>query len=83
MDVFLLGALWFGFFAASAFFLQFYRRTRDRFFALFSLAFLVMSLNQIALFALGESSEFTSWLYAVRLSAFLVILWAIIEKNRS
>jgi hypothetical protein len=82
MDKFILGFMCMGFLAASLFFFQFWRRSGDRFFALFSLAFFVMSVNQLALLAEGELTEFTSLLYVVRLSAFLIILWAIIDKNR-
>lgn len=82
MSSFLLGALALGFFAAASFFLRFFARTRDRFFAYFAAAFGIMSANQVALAALGEDSEHNSWLYLVRLAAFLVILYAIYDKNR-
>jgi hypothetical protein len=82
MNEFLLGALAMGFFAVALFFRRFWRRTRDRFFALFSLAFLTMSVNQFLLAVVGEDSEFKSWLYVVRLVAFMIILVAIAHKNR-
>lgn len=83
MNGFLLGALSMGFLTVALFFWRFWIRTRDRFFALFALAFAIMSANQLSLFVLGEDSEFKSWLYLVRFAAFLVILAAIIDKNRS
>jgi hypothetical protein len=82
MSSFLLGALALGFLAAALFFVRFYRRTRDRFFAWFGVAFGIMSANQIALATWGEASESHSWVYLVRLSAFVVILYAIFDKNR-
>jgi hypothetical protein len=82
MSSFLLGALALGFFAGALFFVRFFVRTRDPFFAYFAAAFGIMSLNQIALAALGEASEYNSWLYLVRLAAFVVILYAIFDKNR-
>jgi hypothetical protein len=82
VNEFLLGALSMGFFVIALFFWRFWRRTRDRFFALFAAAFLIMSANQISLLMFGEDSELKSWLYAVRLAAFLVILTAIVDKNR-
>jgi hypothetical protein len=82
MSSFLLGALALGFFAVALFFLRFYQRTSDRFFACFGVAFGIMSANQIALAAWGEASESHSWLYLVRLAAFAVILYAIFDKNR-
>jgi len=79
---FLLGALFMGFTAIAMFFGRFYTRTRDRFFAWFSVAFAIMALNQAALLILGEASEYRSWVYVVRLAAFVIILLAILDKNR-
>ena len=83
MNAFLLGALGMGLLAAGMFFARFYKRTHDRFFLFFSIAFAIMSANQLALMVLGEDSEFRSWLYLFRLFAFLVILYAIWDKNRN
>lgn len=82
MSSFLLGALAMGFLAGSLFFARFFARTRDRFFAFLAAAFAIMSANQVALAAFGEDSEYRSWLYLVRLAAFVVILYAIVDKNR-
>lgn len=82
MNSFLLGALAMGFLASALFFLRFFVRTRDRFFAFFGVAFAIMSVNQLALALFGEDSEYRSWLYLVRFAAFLVILYAIYDKNR-
>jgi hypothetical protein len=82
MNSFLLGALFMGFSAAAMFFGRFFTRTRDRFFAFLSVAFAVMALNQVALLFLGEASEYRSWVYVVRLAAFVLILLAILDKNR-
>lgn len=82
LNSFLLGALAMGFLVAAMFFGRFFTRTRDRFFAFMATAFVAMSVNQIALVSLGEDSEYHSWLYLVRLSAFVLILAAVIDKNR-
>ena len=82
MSSFLLGSLALGFLAGALFFLRFFARTRDRFFAYFAAAFATMSANQVALAVFGEDSEYRSWLYLVRLAAFGVILFAIFDKNR-
>jgi hypothetical protein len=79
---FMLGALAACFLAAAMFFARFFTRTRDRFFAFVSIAFAIMSTNQIALAMLGEDSEYHSWVYLVRLAAFVLILVAIYDKNR-
>jgi hypothetical protein len=46
-------------------------------------AFAILSINQFALMLAGEDSEYTSWVYVVRLAAFIVILVAIVDKNRN
>lgn len=83
MSAFLLGVLAMGFLTAGMFFGRFYVQTRDRFFALLSAAFSIMSANQISLLVFGEDTEHRTILFVVRLLAFLLILIAIVDKNRS
>ncbi|MFP5286059.1 MAG: DUF5985 family protein [Thermoanaerobaculia bacterium] len=64
------------------FFLRLWRDTRDRFFALFGLAFGVMSLNWFLLNWVEPPSEHRHYFYLLRLAAFLLILVAIVDKNR-
>ena len=68
--------------AVALFFLRYWRETRDRFFALFGLAFAAFGLNRFVLALLGGPSENRAALYLIRLVAFLLILIAIVEKNR-
>ena len=82
MNDFVLGLLSMGFWVVAMFFARFWQRTRDRFFALFALAFFIMAVNQIPLLIIGEDWEFRSWLYVIRLAAFVVIIIAIVDKNR-
>jgi hypothetical protein len=82
MNQFLLGALAMGFFVVAMFFARFFSRTTDRFFAFMATAFAIMSANQIALAVLGEDSEYHSWVYLLRLAAFVLILIGIYDKNR-
>jgi hypothetical protein len=82
MNQFLLGALASALLVAALFFVRFYRRTRDRFFAFLGTAFSIMSVNQLTLALLGEDSEYKSWPYLVRLAAFGLILVGIYDKNR-
>jgi hypothetical protein len=79
---FMLGALVMGCFVAGLFFLRFWRKTRDRLFAIFAAAFWLLGANWLAL-AFTEVDEVKTWLYAVRLLAFILILFAIIDKNRA
>lgn len=82
MNAFLLGALGASYLIAARFFFRFFARTSDRFFAFLGVAFCIMSANQIALALLGEDSEYRSWVYLVRLAAFVLILIGIYDKNR-
>jgi hypothetical protein len=79
---FVEGALCLGFATIALFFLRFWRRTRDRLFAWFALAFAVMSASRLALTLMALPDEAQLALRAMRLVAFLIILWAIIDKNR-
>ncbi len=68
---------------AGLFFLRFWRRTRDRLFAMFAAAFWILGLNWLLLaFTEPEAETRRVLLYAVRLIAFALILIAIIDKNR-
>lgn len=66
---------------AALFFLRFWRKTHDRFFALFSLSFGLMAVNRIALLILQDESEARTFVYVIRLFSYLLILLAIFEKN--
>jgi len=65
------------------FFLAFWRRSHDRFFALFASAFLMLGGSWLVLVLAGSSSEINRPFYLARLLAFLLIILAVIEKNRS
>ena len=79
---FLSGAITLGFLVAGLFFLRFWRRTHDRLFAIFAAAFWLMGLNWLLL-AIFAADEIHSAVYGIRLVAFVLILIAIIDKNRS
>jgi len=66
---------------AGLFFLGFWKRTRDALFVSFALAFLLLALNQIVLALGGLEREEQSWVYVLRLLAFLLIIGAIVRKN--
>ena len=65
------------------FFLRFWRETRDRLFLLFAAAFMVLAVNRVALATLRPAAENVPYLYALRLVAFALIAFAIVDKNRS
>ena len=64
------------------FFLRSWRDTRDRFFLFFALAFAVEGLNRMALGLTDPAQEDEPYFYLVRLFSFLLILAAIVDKNR-
>jgi hypothetical protein len=82
MSAFVAGGLCVAYLVAALFFLKFWNETRDRLFAIFSIAFGVLATNRALLVSLGQMHEARTWLYLVRLLAFLLILFAILEKNR-
>ena len=65
------------------FFLRLWRETRDRFFALFGLAFWLLALNWLAILWANPADEHRHYFYVIRLLAFLLIIAAIVDKNRS
>jgi hypothetical protein len=75
------GALAMGYLAAGLFFLRFWRQSHDRLFAVFAVSFFLLALHRVLL-ALIEEPANTTWLYLMRLAAFLLILGAIVDKNR-
>ena len=81
LNIFLLGVIAVACAAAGLFFLRFWRTTRDRLFAIFAIAFWVLGLNWAAL-AVIKQDEARTWLYVIRLAAFVLILVGIIDKNR-
>jgi hypothetical protein len=78
---FFSGLIAMGLLVCSAFFLRFWRRTRDSLFVVFSIAFFLLALNQALTTLLGLPFEERSWLYVLRLAAFVMIIAAIIRKN--
>ncbi len=82
MNQFVWGAIVMACATAGVFFLRFWRKTGDRLFAIFALAFWILGVHWFVL-AWTEKDEVHVGLYAIRLLAFLLILFAIIDKNRS
>ena len=72
-----------GFLVSGLFFLRFWRRTRDGLFISFALAFWLLGLGQTLVALTDIPVEERSWIYLIRLAAFLLILFAIFRKNRA
>ncbi len=82
MNLMLLGAIAMACFTASLFFIRFWKKTRDRFFLFFAISFCVEGFSRVMLGLTYYSNEQEPFFYLLRLFAFLIILYAIIDKNR-
>lgn len=81
LNRFILGAVVMACGVSGLFFLRFWRKTRDRLFAIFAIAFWVLGLNWLFL-SFTQQDEVRTILYMVRLLAFIFILLGILDKNR-
>ncbi len=80
---FLQGATAMGCMALAVVFLRFWQRSRDRLFAIFSLAFVVFAVNRVMLGLVVADEATEAVLYGVRALAFGLIFLAILDKNRA
>jgi hypothetical protein len=82
MHDFLAGIATAGCWAVSLIFLRLWRDSGDRLFAMFAAAFLVLSANWVALAVMTPPEENRHVFYIIRLVAFMLIILAIVDKNR-
>jgi hypothetical protein len=75
MNDFLSGMVFALCLVAGLFFLRFWRKTHDRFFAFFAASFWLMAVHRVVNVHLVA-------VYCIRLLAFVLILVAIVDKNR-
>jgi hypothetical protein len=80
---FLSGAIFALSLVAALYFFRFWRQTADRLFAIFSLAFTCFAASRLVLSVLEEGDEARTWVYLLRLVAFLLIVVAVVDKNRA
>jgi hypothetical protein len=78
---FFTGVLAAGFLVSALFFLRFWSRSRDSLFLAFALAFTLLAIQQALVVFLGLPDEDRSWIYLLRLAAFLILIVAILGKN--
>jgi uncharacterized membrane protein HdeD (DUF308 family) len=83
VSTFLLGAMAMACAVAGLIFLRHYRTTRDRLFLWFALSFFMEAVNRTAFGLSAAPQEAEPFYYGVRLLSYLLILWAIFEKNLS
>lgn len=81
---FIGGAIVFGYCLIALFFCKFWRHTRDSFFMWFALAFFVLGIGRIieSYYRINEQASMPA-VYLFRLTAFSIIIIAILQKNLS
>ena len=77
----LTGAICMGSIVISLFFLRFWRNSGDRFFLYFALSFFIEGLHRLYSALNDAGGEDSPLHYLIRLLAYGLILWAILEKN--
>lgn len=77
------GAIVMGCIVIGAIFWRFWSKSLDRLFAYFAAAFWLFGLNHLILALTERASELRPYIYLIRLTAFLLIIAAIVEKNRA
>lgn len=82
MNAILAGAIAMATLVVSLFFLRFWRTTRDRFFLYFALSFFLEGFNRILQAFTSVQDQDTAVYYLVRLVAYGLILFAVLDKNR-
>ena len=81
MTQFISGMIVAGYLIAGLFFTRFWHETRDRLFLMFAIAFGALAAQR-ALLAFWPTGQTGAFLYTLRAFAFLLIIAAIIDKNR-
>jgi len=79
---FLIGIIFTTSLVAGLFFLKFWRDTKDLLFLAFAAAFLIEALNRLRFLFAEHPNEGNPSIYLVRLLAFMLIVAAILYKNR-
>jgi len=82
MNQMMIGAIAAASLATGLFFFRFWRSTRDRFFLFFALSFFIDAIDRLLLGTNTLSAEDEPQYYLVRLVAYGLILYAILDKNR-
>ncbi len=75
------GAIMMACLVAGFFFFRFWKKTTDVLFLMFAAAFWLLSLERLVLGYIGTKNEPNPEIYMIRLSAFILILLAIVQKN--
>jgi hypothetical protein len=63
-------------------FVRYWRESRDTLFALFAVAFTLLGFSWALLSILNPDGDASPYIYGLRLVAFLLLIVAVIQKNR-
>jgi uncharacterized membrane protein HdeD (DUF308 family) len=83
MNQFVSGAFVMACLAVALFFLGYRRRTGERLFALLAAAFVLLAVERVVLSFVPPAQEGRHWIFLARLLAFVIIIYGIVDKNRS
>jgi len=75
------GAIGMGCWVIGLFFFQYWRKAKDRLFGIFALSFWILGLERLAPLVTQLGDERHGFQYLIRLLAYLLILYAIVDKN--
>lgn len=83
MNLILIGAVAMACFTITLFFIRFWKTTHDRFFLFFATAFGIEGIDKV-LQGLNQpfSSDQEPLVYLLRVLSYVIIIYAIIDKNR-
>ncbi|HEX7810898.1 MAG TPA: DUF5985 family protein [Burkholderiales bacterium] len=81
LNYFLLGGVAVACLTAGVFFLRFWRSTKDRFFLYFAASFLIEGVNRLTFGFMADLNEDSPIKYLVRALTYVLILFAILDKN--
>lgn len=82
LNQFFAGAATVSLLIIALFFLRFWKRTRDRLFLFFAGSFAFLMIERIVRACMSVETEWAPYVYTLRLIAFVLIIVAIIDKNR-
>jgi hypothetical protein len=82
LNQFFAGAATISLLVIALFFLRFWKRTQDRLFLFFAGAFTFLMLERIVRAVMAVETEWAPYVYTIRLVAFVLIIVAVVDKNR-
>lgn len=80
---FVQGAVAMGCTISGVFFLRFWHQSRDRLFAHFAMAFWILATSYLVLGLNAIATDWQVYVFLLRLVAFCLILYGVLDKNRT